>query len=189
MRRKIMFEIDVLTPDSATGRARELLQETRSAFGFVPNLMGTMANAPALAEGYRALSGLFEQTSFSATERQVVLLSASRVNGCHYCMAAHSAVALKQQVAQDVVAAIRDDVPIADGKLETLRRLTVAIVETRGWPDEEVISAFLGAGYQPSQVLEVVLGVGMKTLSNYTNHIAHVQLDPQFAAQKWTPPG
>jgi len=183
-----MFTIDTLDPTHANGRAQELLENTQAKFGFVPNLMGVMANAPALAEAYGALGKFFEATSFNATERQVVLLAASRVNGCHYCMAAHSAIALMQKVPEDVVAALRGDQPIADAKLDALRQLTVAIVESRGWPEESTISAFLAAGYKASQVLEVVLGVGMKILSNYTNHIAHVQLDAQFAAQKWTPP-
>ncbi len=182
-----MIQMQTLTPDTASGRAREVMELARDRFGFVPNLIGKMANAPALAAAYLELGRLFEETSLSPCEQQVVLLAVSRFHACTYCVAAHSAVARMQQVPDDVVQAIRNDQPIADSRLEALRRLTVEMVKTRGWPDEQVVNDFLDAGYEPSQILEVILGIGMKTLSNYTNHVAGTELDPAFAADAWNP--
>ncbi len=180
-----MNQIETLTLDTAEGQARDILQSTQAKFGFVPNLIGKMANAPALAAAYLAVGKLFEETSFSPTEQQVVLLAVSRFHECTYCVAAHSTIAQMQNVPNDVVQAIRNDQPIADKKLESLYRLTTEIVKSRGWPGEQIIADFLASGYNESQILEIVLGVGMKTLSNYTNHLAGTELDPAFSARAW----
>ena len=172
--------------DTAPEAAKEVLARTQKSYGFLPNLLGVMAEAPALLKAYRTLTDLFEETSFSPSERQVVLLTTSYENGCEYCVAAHSVIAGMQKVPDSVVQAIRDGKPIADRKLETLRRFTAAIVTSRGLPSEADIAAFLQAGFTQAQILEVVLGVGMKTLSNYTNHIAGTPLDRAFAKAAWS---
>lgn len=176
----------VHTQESAPAAAQETLASAKKAYGFLPNLLAVMAEAPALLKAYRTVGDLFEQTSLSPTERQVVLLTASYENGCEYCVAAHSVIAGMQKVSDDVVQAIRDGQPLADRKLEALRRLTAAIVTSRGLPTPDQTAAFLGVGYTRAQVLEVVLGVGMKTLSNYTNHLADTPLDPAFARAAWS---
>jgi alkylhydroperoxidase family enzyme len=89
-------------------------------------------------------------------------------------------------VPDHVVQAIRAGRPIVDYKLEALRRFTAAVVTMRGWPSEADTRGFLDAGYTRAQILEVVLGVGMKTLSNYTNHIADTPLDHAFAKAAWS---
>jgi uncharacterized peroxidase-related enzyme len=166
--------------------AKMLLKKAKDAYGFVPNLLGTMAEAPALLKAYMTVGGIFDETSFTPTERQVVLLASSLSNGCTYCMAAHTAIAGMQNVENDVVQALRDDTPIKDRKLESLRRLTQDMTETRGYPSEAIVKEFFDAGYTQSQLLEVVLGISMKTLSNYTNHIAETPLDDAFKAVEWT---
>lgn len=172
--------------DSAPVTARDILAGAKKSLGFVPNLFGVMAEAPALLKAYVTLSGIFDDTSFNAIERQVVLLAVSYENNCAYCVAAHSAIAAMQKVPNDVVKSIRDGRPIADTKLEALRRFAVAVVASRGWPSEADTKAFLAAGYGRQQVLEVVLGIGMKTLSNYANHIADTPLDQAFSPVAWS---
>lgn len=176
----------VHTVETAPEAAKEILAGAKKSFGFVPNLLGAMAEAPALAKAYVTVSSIFEETSFTTTERQVVLLTVSFENGCEYCVAAHTVIAGMQKVPADVLNAIRIGAAIADAKLEALRRFTASVVRTRGWPSEQEMEAFFAAGYGRVQVLEVVLGVGMKTLSNYTNHIAGTPLDQTFAQAAWT---
>ena len=176
----------VHTVETAPEAAQETLAAAKKGLGFLPNLFAVMAEAPALVKAYGTLSRIFDETSFSATERQVVLLTVSYVNGCEDCIAAHSVIAGMQKVPGEVVEAIRDGRPIGDRKLEALRRFTAAVVNTRGWPSDADLEAFLGAGYGKQQVLEVVLGVGMKTLSNYTNHVAGTPLDPAFSGAAWS---
>ena len=153
-----------------------------------PNLLATMAEAPALAEAYLTLAGIFGKTNLSETERQVILMTNNFENGCTYCQAAHTTISQGAGVPADVIEALRDGSQIADAKLEALRVFTARVVETRGWPTEVDLDAFFAAGYTKQTVLEVVLGVGFKTLSNYTNHIANTPLDDAFQPNAWTKP-
>jgi uncharacterized peroxidase-related enzyme len=174
------------TPESAPEASKAMLRNAQQTYGFVPNLFAGMAESPALLEGYLALSAIFDKTALSHTERQIIMMTANRLNGCHYCMAAHSVVAQMQGVAPDVVAALRSGAAIADPKLEALRAFTARVLDSRGWPSEADLAALSGAGYTRQTVLEVVLGLGMKLLSNTTNHIAQTPLDPAFEAQAWS---
>lgn len=176
------------TATDAPEKSRPLLAAAEKAFGFVPNMLGKMATAPALLEGYMTLSRIFDTSSLSPTERQIVLLATSFENGCDYCMAAHSVIASMQKVDAGIVDALRGGSPLADGKLEALRRFAAAVASTRGWPDPLVTKAFFAAGYGQQQALEVILGVGVKTLSNYSNHMTETPVDPAFAAAKWSRP-
>lgn len=180
---------DVHTTDTAPESARELLGAVEQQLSFVPNLMGVLAESPAALEAYLTLAKLFESSSLTAAERHVVLLSVSFENGCDYCMAAHTGLALMEGVSEDVVAALRDGTPLADARLETLRSFTGAVTRRRAELSEAEVSAFLTAGFTRRQLLEVILGVTQKTLSNYVNHIAETPLDDAFKAQKWSPPG
>lgn len=176
------------TIESAPEAGRKILEGVKNAYGFVPNLTATMVESPALAEAYVSIGKIFDKSSFNASEKQVVLLTVSRLNECEYCVAAHSTIAAMSKVPEKVVEALRTDKPIDDPKLEALRRFTHQVVETRGWPDTDEFDAFFAAGYVREQVLEVVLGVAMKTMSNYTNHIAGTRLDDAFAPARWTAP-
>ncbi len=174
-----------LDETNAPGEARDALAQARRKYGFVPNMLGNMAHSPALLKAYMAVSSLFDETSLTAAERQVVLLAASAQNECGYCVAAHTAIAVMQKVPADAVEAIRQRRAIAEPKLEALRRFVEETVETRGWPSEVARRRFFEAGYSDAQALEVLLGIGMKTLSNYTNHLAETPLDAQFLPAAW----
>ncbi|MEM6796571.1 MAG: carboxymuconolactone decarboxylase family protein [Acidobacteriota bacterium] len=180
-----MSQFPVQSLETAPEASRATLEAAQKNYGFLPNLLGVMATSPALVEGYATLAGIFGKTSFSPTEQQVVLLATSGLNGCTYCMAAHSVIANMSKVPADVIEALRENRPLADAKLEALRQVTLAVVESRGWPSEEAVQSFYSAGYGPQQLLEVVLGVGLKTLSNYTNHVAQTPLDPAFQSAEW----
>lgn len=179
--------LDVLTTATAPEAARPLLSAAGAKYGFVPNLLGVLANAPAALEGYMTLAGIFDKSSLTPTERQVVLLATSRANSCAYCIAAHTGIAAMHKVDPEVVAAIREDRPIADPKLEALRALAADIAQSRGLPSTKSIAAFIAAGYTDAQLLDVILGVTVKTLSNYTNHLADTPLDPAFQPAQWAP--
>jgi alkylhydroperoxidase family enzyme len=82
-------------------------------------------------------------------------------------------MALRADLAPEVVAALRAGKPVDDPGLEAVHTFTRVVVDNRGWVDDGRVDAFLAAGYTRRHVLDVILGVGVKTLSNYTNHIAH----------------
>lgn len=151
-------------------------------------MLGAMAEAPALLKSYRFLRGAFEETSLDATERNVVLLAISYENECQYCMAAHSVLAQMQKVPGDVVNSIREGMPIPNRKLQALRKFTTSIVSGRGQPAAATMQEFFAAGFTQANALEVILGVGMKTLSNYANHLTNPPLDDSYASAAWIRP-
>lgn len=173
------------TVESAPEKSRPILQNVNKAFGFIPNLMATFANNPSVLEGYMALDGVFEKGSFTRVERQLILLAASVENKCDYCTAAHSTIAKGfLQAAPEIVSAIRNSAPIADKKTDALVNLTTEIVRERGFVKPETFEAFLSAGYRKEQVMELLLGVALKTISNYLDHISPTPLDQAFAAER-----
>ncbi len=182
-----MSIFSIHTKETAPEASRPILDGAGRSYGFVPNLLGGLAEAPAALEGYVTLSGIFDKTSFTPTERQVVLISVSVENGCAYCVAAHSTVAGMHKVPEDVIAALRDGRPIADPRLEALRRFTVAVVQKRGSVTHGEVQNFIAAGFDRGQALEVVLGVALKTLANYANHLVDTPIDRAFAPREWAP--
>jgi AhpD family alkylhydroperoxidase len=167
--------------DTAPENSRPLLEKVQKSF---PNLFGVFANSPVLLEGYLGLEGVFEKGSLSAVERQIVLLAASVENSCNYCRAAHSTV-LKAflHVPAEVVSAVRSNVPVSDPKLNSLVALTKEIVSERGHVRAQVLQNFLAAGYRKDQVLEVLVGIALKTMSNYLDHISPTELDQAFQSE------
>ena len=156
------------------------MQGAGKAFGFVPNVLGAMAEAPGLLEAYTTLSEIFGKTSLSGEEQHTVLLTVSQQNGCTYCLAAHAAAALGSGMSRELVTALREGQELDEPRLEALRRLTAEMVDRRGWPATGTTERFTAAGFTQQQLLEVILGVGMKTLSNYTNHVVGPPLDAPF---------
>ena len=173
------------TVESAPEKSRPILRNVHKTFGFIPNLMAMFANNPSVLEGYLALDGVFEKGSFTRVERQLILLAASVENKCDYCTAAHSTIAKGfLHAAPETISAIRNGVPIADNKADALVNLTREIVRERGFVKQGTVEAFLSAGYRKEQVMELLLGVALKTISNYLDHFSPTPLDQAFAAEK-----
>jgi AhpD family alkylhydroperoxidase len=183
-----MVQFTVHDESSAPEAARPYLAAGKSRLGFVTSLSAVMAESPELLAGYNALAEQFAKSSLPANARHVVLITTSVINGCEYCVAAHSTAALKTGMDPDFVQALRAGKPVSDDSLDAVRKFTELVVTDRGWVDAREVEAFLAAGHTRRQVLDVILGVGMKTLSNYTNHIAHTPLDPAWQAQEWKRP-
>ena len=180
-----MTTFPVHSSETAPAASKPILNAAQKKFGFVPNLFRVFAEAPAAGEAYMAVMDIFEGSSLSDAEKQTVLLSTSFVNECDYCMAAHTAVAGMKGVPAEIIEALRSGTKLPDARLDALAALTRSIVETRGWPTEAAKEAFFAAGYGASEYLEVIVGVTVKTLSNYVNHAADTPLDPAFEAHKW----
>ncbi len=175
----------VHTIESASEKSAEILGQVRSKLGFVPNLMGVFAESPEILQAYLALSDLVDQTTLTPLERQIALIGASVTNNCDYCVAAHTAISSMQKLPADVIQAVREDRSIGDAKLEAFRTFVQTVTDNRGFVSDEEKAAFLAAGYTNQNILEVILVVGMKTLSNYTNHLAETPLDDAFQPAKW----
>lgn len=171
------------TVETATGRVHELLAATQARLGFVPNMYTYMANLPGVLEGYLASYDAFRSTAgFTPAEQETVFLTISRLNGCRYCMAAHSMIADKKSgVPADCLAALRAGEVLPDAKLNAVASFTQAMVSARGNPGKQAVDRFLAAGYGETQVLGIVMAMACKTYSNSVNHLAGTAIDPQFA--------
>jgi uncharacterized peroxidase-related enzyme len=183
-----MTNFTVHTLETAPAGSRPMLAGLKKAFGFVPNLYAAIAESPAALQGALAIGEAFSKSTLSPAEQQLVALAISEANDCQFCMAAHSTIA-KHVVKADpaLVAAARDREPLPDAKLDALVSFARKIVEQRGFVAPADLAAFLNAGYTKAQVIEVLLGVGMKTFNNYVDHIARVPLNDQFKAEAWQP--
>ena len=175
-----MAEFTLYTQENASEEARPLLADSIAAFGMLPNLHAVMAEAPTLLKGYQVLHELFQKTSFNAEELTVVWQSINVEHECHYCVPAHSAIAASMRVDQGIVDALVNKTPLEDVKLEVLRETTLEMTRERGVLSQSQQDKFFAAGYTKQQLLEIVLGLAQKVMSNYTNHLADTPVDDAF---------
>lgn len=170
---------------TAPEASRGILEQAGQAYGFVPNLFAVLAESPAALRAYAAVTDILQHAGLDPVEQQVVMLTVSADNGCTYCVGAHSALAQRVKMDPAVLEALRARRELPDAKLEALRRFVLAVMSHRGWVPEAELQAFHDAGYGQREVLDVITIVALKTLSNYTNHIAATPLDTAFAGQAW----
>ena len=182
-----MTDFTLHTPESAPEGSKPLLENSQRSFGFIPNLHAVMAEAPSTLEAYQLLGGLFSRSTLNAVEQNVVWLTINVEHNCHYCVPAHTGIAYMQGVAEDVINALRDNRPLPDEKLEALRQFTLSTLRNRGVVEDAEVEAFLAAGYTRANILDVVLGLSHKVLSNYVNHFADTPVDERFQQFDWAP--
>lgn len=172
-------------PESAPDASRPLLKKAEAALGKVPNLERVMSEAPMLLSAYVETWALFDQTTLSPQERQVVYQVANFENNCTYCRPWHALLSKLSNMGDEDVLALRDGKPLSDPKLEALRVFTKAVLEKRGYVDAGEFDTFIAEGFTRTQALEVVLGLSIKVMSNYTNALAGTPLDNEV--EKWRP--
>ncbi len=176
------------TIENAPEAAKGSLAAVEKSWKSIPNLHRIMAESPTTLKAYESLLGFVTKSSFSPAEQQCLYLAVSVANECEYCVAGHSMLAKKAGLDPQEIEALREHQPIANRHLEELRRFAEAVVRERGHVAEETVVTFLRAGFTKAQVLEVVLVVAAKTLSNYVNHIAQTPLDESMAQARWVAP-
>jgi uncharacterized peroxidase-related enzyme len=172
-----MTRIAALTLEQAPTGSRTALEGLQKGLGFIPNAFKTLAHAPAALNGYLALAQALGKSSLSITEREVVALATSEVNGCDYCTAAHSFFATKAGLSAEDIHQARS------GSLSALATLARQITESRGQLSDAQIAAAHQAGLSDSKIVEVVAQVTLLTLTNYLNNIAATDIDFPPSAQ------
>lgn len=179
-----MKTLNPLTIESAPEGSKETLQAIQKGFGFIPNLMATFANSPAVLNGYMGLDAAWGQSSLTPKEQQIILLVTSVENNCRYCTAAHSTI-LKSMMKTDpaIVKAVRHRTEIPDLKLNALALFTREVVAERGRVSEDTKNRFIAVGFNEISMMEVLVGVALKTISNYLDHLNPTTVDPAFIAE------
>ncbi|WOH38260.1 carboxymuconolactone decarboxylase family protein [Thalassotalea fonticola] len=177
-----MLKFTLYSLDTAPTDAKPLLENSIKSFGMLPNLHAVMAECPQLLNSYQQAHNLFQSTSFNNEELTVVWQTINIEHNCHYCIPAHTAIAHMMEVDKAIIASLLNSTPLDNNKLETLRITTLAMVRNRGELSTIELENFFDAGYGKQQLLEIVLGISQKIMSNYTNHLANTPVDEPFKA-------
>ena len=178
----------IFNDENAPQESIPYLQSAKEAFGLIPNVEGVMAQAPSLLASYMTGWDEFAKTSLSAAEQQIVYQTANFENNCEYCTPWHTILSEQSGLSDSDVEALRQGARLESAKHEVLRTFARDLVRTNGSVEPHALSKFYAAGYSEKQALEVILGLAVKTMSNFTNAIAQTPLDDAAAAKQWTKP-
>ncbi len=171
-----MTRIPALVPDTATGKSKTLLDAVQKKLGRVPNLMRTLANAPAALDGYLAFSGALAAGALDAKVREQIALTVAEANLCDYCLAAHTAIGGMVGLSTDDVAKARQ-ATATNAKTQAILKLARSIVVNRGDLTDNDLAAARAAGISDGEILETTANVALNILTNYVNHIAETVID------------
>ena len=182
-----MQPFKIYNAENAKSTSSSLLTTVGDQIGFVPNVFAVIAESPSALKAFIELNNQFAESSLNVTSREIIQMAASVENQCAYCVSGHTAFADMQNISSDTIDAIRNNQPIADSKLEALNKFTRLLVRNRGMVSEKEVQKFLDAGYTPEHVLEVILGICVKTFSNLANNVIGIPLDDEFSEHAWKP--
>lgn len=176
-----MNRLPALDPATATGKSKTLLDAVQAKLGRTPNLMRTLANAPAALDAYLGFSGALATGALDAKIREQIALAVAEANVCDYCLAAHTAIAGMVGLTADEISKARDarsDQP----KAAALLKLARSVVVHRGTVTDQELAAARAQGVTDGEVVEVVANVALNILTNYVNHVARTVVDFPAAA-------
>jgi uncharacterized peroxidase-related enzyme len=165
-----------MDPNNASGKAKQLLDGVQATLGMTPNLMRTMANSPAVLEGYLNLNTALGRGRISAKVREQIALAVAQANDCEYCLSAHTAIGKKVGLPEGDLLASRQWVsskPKANAALEFAR----AILMQRGQVTDEDLSRVRNAEYGDTEIAEIVANVALNVFTNYFNLVAKTTVD------------
>ncbi|MEO0660916.1 MAG: peroxidase-related enzyme, partial [Planctomycetota bacterium] len=171
-----MTHIQPVDQASAPAASQPLLDAVQKKMGMVPNLLGTLAQAPAALRSYLDLSGAVATGNLSAADRERVALAVGQANSCDYCLAAHTMLGKGAGLSEEETLLARQGSG-ATPRDAALARFAVQVTESRGNLTPGDLDAFRGAGFGDGDVLEVIALVALNTLTSYTNHIARTAID------------
>jgi AhpD family alkylhydroperoxidase len=174
------------TVESAPAASRRSMEATTRNLGYLPAPVARLAASAHLLDGFLKISGMFEATTLDPLAREVVIMTIATRNGCHVCVAMHTAKLIGLDASPDLIAALRDQEPLNDARLEAIRVFTLDVVASAGAVGAESMRAFFAHGYTAQNALEVVLGIGAYTMSTLANRMTQAPLDEQLRPFAWT---
>ncbi len=171
-----------MSTTTANGQATKVREQAKAGFGFVPNLIDEIADHnPAVASTYLAANGAIAEGLLSHAEQQVVILAISGYNDCHYCTKAHAAVGKGAGLEEETIRTIVEGGLPTNERQRALVRATRKVLSKRGWLNGTDLEALETEGVSQGELYEIIALVAIKTISNYVNHIAQTEVDPQFS--------
>jgi AhpD family alkylhydroperoxidase len=173
------------TLESAPEGSRQAMRDLQATVGFVPNLAAAMAESPGLLNGFQAVRQIYQDGTFPPDEIQVLSLTAAFENGCDWCMAFHTFMALHSGVSEASVDALRAGRAPLEPRPAALSDFARSMIRRRGSVTNDDLQRFLDAGYTKAQALEVVLGMAFSVMANYAGHLVDPPLDEPFRPHAW----
>jgi AhpD family alkylhydroperoxidase len=153
-----------------------------------PNIHDVLDRVPTGLDTYKAVEKGFKGGSLTEVERTTVLLAASYENGCTYCVPVYTLKGRSLGMEEAVIDALRSGGSLPDERLDALAQVTRALVANRGRLSDDLRARFANAGYREEQLIDVVLGIAQKTITNYVNALFSPELDEMFQSARWEPP-
>ena len=176
---KRTFTVPAKAEVSETNQA--IFDNLHKMVGFVPNLYAYFAKKETALNDYLGLQN--RKSTLRAKEREIINLVTSQVNGCRYCQSAHTAFGKMNGLTEEEILEVRKGAASFDSKLDALVKFTFSVVENRGRATEESKEAFFAAGYTEANMIDVVIVVGDKTISNYIHNLTNIEIDWPLAEQ------
>lgn len=153
-----------------------------------PNIHDVLDRAPTALDTYKAIEKGFTGGSLSEVERTIVLLAASYENRCTYCVPVYTMKARSLGMDETTIEALRSGGPLPEERHDVLSRVTRSLVRNRGQLPAELRTRFTEVGFSEDQLIEVVLGIAQKTVTNYVNALFEPELDEKLQPARWEPP-
>jgi alkylhydroperoxidase family enzyme len=177
------------TIETAPENSIELLQNVFSKFGFVPNQDKILAVSPSIYQSYNQSFDLFlGKSTLGLLEGQIVLMTISFENNSAYCMALHTWGMEMTKVPNEIISALRSGEKLKNEKLEILRNFTKQMILKKGHIEEIELTDFLNVGFTQQNAIEIIGGIGSKTIANFTNILAKTPLDDAMKMYIWEKP-
>ncbi len=171
--------------ESAPAASRPMLEAVNKQLGLVPNLFRLVAHSPAALEGYLGMSGALGKGALAAATRERIALAVAEVNGCNYCLSAHTYLGKNVAKLDDAEIAANRSGASNDPKADAAVRFAAKVTELRGKVSADDVIAVRNAGYSDAQIIEMVQHVALNTWTNYINEVAKTEVDfPLVEARK-----
>ena len=183
-----MTAFPIHTMDTAPQGSKETLAQVKEALGMIPHLAAGMAESPTLVRAFFAARDIYSQGTLTPIDIQVLSLTNAFENGCEWCMAFHSAAALREGLSGEALEDLRAGRSPLDPRLRALSDLSRAMVRNRGNVSEQDLGAFYAAGFTKAQALEIVLGAAFSVMANFSGHLVQAPLGPALERHAWSKP-
>jgi uncharacterized peroxidase-related enzyme len=181
MNTTVQKSFSVPTRSDVSANNQAIFDKLQKGLGFVPNLYAYFGKNETALGDYLTLQN--RKSTLTAKEREVVNLVTSQINGCRYCQSAHTVLGKMNGFSDEQVLEIRSGKASFDSKLDALARFTSSVVENRGRSTAAAIEGFYLAGYSEANMIDVVMVIGDKIISNYIHNLTHLEIDFPLAAE------
>ena len=165
------------TIDAAPAAAHPMLEAVKKQLGVAPNLFRLVANSPAALEGYLGMSGALAKGSLPAQTRERIALAVAQINGCNYCLSAHTYLGKNLAKLDDAEIAANRRGGSHDPKADAAVRFAAKVVRERGHVGDADLQTVRMAGYDDAQIVEIVQHAALNTWTNYINEVAKTEID------------